>query len=71
MDPFKLPANTAYSYPHRFLPDTYHRGYSFAPILPYEGRNFTLPIPVFDINRYDMMSEVGKRAGGQNKKRKR
>lgn len=71
MDPFKLPANTFYNLPTRFLPDTYHPGFSLPPINPYTGRNMPLPIPQFEINRYDVMNVVDKKAGGSARKRKR
>jgi hypothetical protein len=71
MDPWKQPANTAFSYPHRFLPDNYHRGYSLAPIFPQQTYNWNLPIPEFNINYVDTMSTVQKQSKPATKRGKK
>ncbi len=63
MDPWKLSANTEFSYPHSFRPDYYNQGYSFTPINPQAQFNWNLPIPEFNINRYDVMSQTSKHSG--------
>jgi hypothetical protein len=65
MDPFKLNTNTEYSYPHSFMPNSYFKqsGFYISPINPHYQQNLNGPIPVFDINRLDVMSETGVHPG--------